>query len=61
MAQMCALAQSCPPYAFLLNLRATEAYDVILFLDKTTAARKNPQRSTAVGQPRRRRVRKGFL
>jgi erythromycin esterase-like protein len=32
------------PYAFLRNLRATEAYDVVLFVDKTTAARKNPGR-----------------
>jgi erythromycin esterase len=32
------------PYAFLANLRPTEAYDVMLFVDKTTAAVANPPR-----------------
>jgi erythromycin esterase len=32
------------PYAFLMNLQATAAYDAVLFVDKTTAARKNPGR-----------------
>jgi hypothetical protein len=30
------------PYAFLANLKAPEAFDVLLFVSKTTAARKNP-------------------
>ena len=32
------------PYAFMTNLRATEAYDGMLFVDKTTAAVANPPR-----------------
>ena len=30
------------PYAFMKNLRATEAFDVMLFVDKTTSAVANP-------------------
>jgi len=32
------------PYAHLANIVAPEAYDAILFIDQTTAARKNPGR-----------------
>ena len=32
------------PYALVASLTATEAFDAMLFVEKTTAARKNPGR-----------------
>jgi erythromycin esterase len=32
------------PYAFLGNVRAAEAFDALLFVESTTAARRNPGR-----------------
>jgi erythromycin esterase len=37
-----ALFQEGPPDAYMMNLNAPQSFDALLFVDKTTAARKNP-------------------